>query len=138
MVIFVDTSAIYALLSAGDVNHGAAKAQWLRWVDSSIKFVVTNYILLETSALVQRRLGMRSFRQFHDLLLPTMSVFWISEKIHRQCGADAPGCRSQGTQPGRLHEFRCHERTEHSNGVHIRSPFCTGGIRCCSHTVSLP
>ncbi len=84
MVIFVDTSAIYALLSAGDVNHGAAKAQWLRWVDSSIKFVVTNYILLETSALVQRRLGMRSFRQFHDLLLPTMSVFWISEKIHRQ------------------------------------------------------
>ncbi len=84
MVIFVDTSAIYALLNAGDINHGPAKAQWLQWVDGSINFVVTNYVLLETSALVQRRLGMQSFRQFHDLLLPTMDVFWVSEKIHRQ------------------------------------------------------
>ncbi len=84
MVIFGDTSALYALLSARDLNHERAKTQWLQWVTGPAEIVISNYIVLETTALVQKRLGMQALRQFYDLLLPSMDVYWVSEETHRQ------------------------------------------------------
>ncbi len=84
MVIFGDTSALYALLNARDLNHERAKTQWLQWLTGPADIVVSNYIVLETTALVQKRLGMQALRQFYDLLLPAMDVYWVSEETHRQ------------------------------------------------------
>jgi len=84
MVTFVDTSALYALLSARDMNHERAEAQWLQWVGDSAELILSNYILLETTALVQRRLGKQALRQFYDLLLPVMDTYWVSEEMHQK------------------------------------------------------
>ena len=84
MVTFVDTSALYALLSASDMNHEWAEAQWLQWVGDSAELILSNYILLETTALVRRRLGMQALRQFYDLLLPVMDTYWVSEEMHQK------------------------------------------------------
>ncbi len=84
MVIFVDTSALFALISGRDVNHQRAKAQWRAWLDSPDDFIISNYVLLETTALLQSRLGMQAVQDFHDLLLPVMTVYWITEAIHKK------------------------------------------------------
>jgi len=82
---FVDTSALYALLDADDEVHEAARETWgslLGGEDESL--ISTNYVLLETFALVQTRLGMAAVRALSDHLLPVIRPIWISEDDHRE------------------------------------------------------
>lgn len=43
----------------------------------------TNYVLLETVALVQRRLGMEAVRTLEEDILPLVRVIWVAEGHHR-------------------------------------------------------
>ena len=82
MVVFLDTSAIYALDNAADANHQRA-VQWLRAaIDAGEDLLVHNYILVESSALLHRRLGWAAVSRF----LREASAFqlrWVDEALHR-------------------------------------------------------
>jgi predicted nucleic acid-binding protein len=83
MRTFVDTSALYALLDEDDDNHAAA-ADWLRgpgW-DASEVLVSHNYVLVETAALVHRRLGSPAVRVLFDGLVPALSIVYVDEVLH--------------------------------------------------------
>lgn len=82
MRVFVDTSAFVALIDRDDSNHRrAAKVfEKLRRNDDSL--VCSNYILVETSALLQHRLGIETLRAFHQDLFPLLSVQWIDSDCH--------------------------------------------------------
>ena len=82
MVIFIDTSAVYALLDANDKNHERAGVAWLHWLDQRDSFVSSSYVLLESISLLQRRLGMNAVRQFHEELMPVVQVQWITADLH--------------------------------------------------------
>ena len=82
MSIFVDTSALLAVLDAGDSNHPPARAAWERLVSQKDALVSTNYILVETSALVQHRLGMAAVRTLHEDILPLISIEWMDAQGH--------------------------------------------------------
>ena len=84
MVVFVDTSALYALMSQRDLNHERAMAQWKQWLKSSVDFTTSNYVLVETSSLIQNRLGMQALKEFNAVALPLLDVYWISEEMHRR------------------------------------------------------
>ena len=58
MSTFVDTSALYAVLDADDERHTAAGAQWDRLLAGREALHTTNYVLVETTALLQSRIGM--------------------------------------------------------------------------------
>ena len=81
MVIFIDTSAILPLLNASDPDHSAANDTLRRHIDSA-QFVTHNYVVLETTALLQRRFGMRGVRAFVERLLPSISVVWVDTARH--------------------------------------------------------
>ena len=52
--------------------------------NSTARNVLTsNYILVESSALVQHRLGLEALRVFFDDVIPVLNVHWISEHEHR-------------------------------------------------------
>ncbi|PKO22873.1 MAG: hypothetical protein CVU38_07155 [Chloroflexi bacterium HGW-Chloroflexi-1] len=57
MVIFVDTSALYALMDADDQNHERARVAWAEWLDGPVQLATSNYVLLESIALIQHRLA---------------------------------------------------------------------------------
>lgn len=57
MSVFVDTSAWFALASATDQDHQAARAIYRDLVDRNEVLVTTSYALAETMALIQYRLG---------------------------------------------------------------------------------
>lgn len=82
MKVFIDTSAFLAILDADDGYHSQAKTGWIELVISNAALFCNNYILVETFALVQHRLGMEAVRTFNDNMLPVVNVIWVDEAIH--------------------------------------------------------
>jgi predicted nucleic acid-binding protein len=82
MTVFVDTSALYALLDAADQNHGPARAALEDLLARDEDLVCTNYILVETTALLQRRLGLKAVRDFKGALLQALRVLWVESGDH--------------------------------------------------------
>jgi uncharacterized protein len=87
MKIFVDTSALYALFDGDDMNHPAAAAAWPNILRPENVLVASNYVLVETCALLQHRLGLAAVRAFHDELEPVFSVEFVSADLHRSATA---------------------------------------------------
>jgi predicted nucleic acid-binding protein len=82
MDIFVDTSALYALMDADDANHGRARVAWEQWLDQPARFATSNYVLVESIALIQHRLGMQAVRDFQEELAPVLQVHWVNAELH--------------------------------------------------------
>ncbi len=80
--VFVDTSAFYAVLDRDDSNHADSEPAWERLLGSDT-LLTSNYVLVETTALVQHRLGMPALRAFSNDVVPLLSVLWVSEQQHR-------------------------------------------------------
>lgn len=81
-LVFVDTSAFYALLERDDLHHKTADRQWKQLLDSRAALVTSNYVVVETCALLQRRLGLAAVRVFMEELLPVVTVEWVSPQLH--------------------------------------------------------
>jgi predicted nucleic acid-binding protein len=81
--VFVDTSAFLAVLDADDSNHQAAKGVWEKLLAGGTSLVCSNYVLVETLALVQTRLGMAAVQTFQHDIEPLLEVAWIGEAGHR-------------------------------------------------------
>lgn len=97
--IFVDTSALYAVLDADDEHSPQASALWehlLSGIGSREFDGLTHYsIVVETSALVRRRLGMAAVRDFHDALLPALEICWIDRELHERAVAAMLGSKKR-------------------------------------------
>jgi predicted nucleic acid-binding protein len=88
MTIFIDTSAFYATLDADDGQHEPAKQMWLTLVNEATDLVCSNYVIVETTALVQNRLGVEAVRTFQENVLSVVRVEWVDEPAH-QAGVTA-------------------------------------------------
>jgi predicted nucleic acid-binding protein len=80
MSTFIDTSAIYALLDADDVNHRRAADAFEQLRDTEL--LTHAYVVVETLALVTRRLGRGAAEQFIDDLLPVLRVEPVDGALH--------------------------------------------------------
>jgi predicted nucleic acid-binding protein len=82
MSVFVDTSAFFAILDCDDANHPRAREKWLNLLSSAPILVCSNYVLVESFALIQRRLGIQALRVFQEDILPLVNVERIDETTH--------------------------------------------------------
>jgi predicted nucleic acid-binding protein len=82
MTVFVDTSALYAVLAQNDPHHAEA-THLLQWCLEHEDVVTTNYVVVETAQLVRRRLGAAAAVDLLDRLLPSITTIWITESTHR-------------------------------------------------------
>ena len=82
MTVFVDTSAFLAVLGADDLNHSAAKILWESLLEGGTDLVTHSYVLVETSALVLRRLGLEALRVFETDIVPVLHVVWVTPDVH--------------------------------------------------------
>lgn len=94
MTVLVDTSAIYALLDRADANHARADTTFASLVRTET-LVTHNYVVVESVALVQRRLGVDAVRQLFDDILAPFDLLWIDERIHRSATAAMIAVESQ-------------------------------------------
>jgi len=82
MKVFVDTSSLLAVLDADDLNHTSAKTLWESLLGGGTDLVTHNYVLVETSALVLRRLGLDALRIFERDIAPVFRVVWVTQDVH--------------------------------------------------------
>ena len=98
--VFVDTSGLYAVLDANDVSHSAAATGWQELTGRILNrecTAVTHYgVIVEASALVQRRLGMSALHALHEDMLKIIEIIWISSELHRRAVAAALASRRRG------------------------------------------
>lgn len=85
MICFVDTSAILALLDADDQHHKAASRAWEKLISDKARLVTSNYVVVEVTALMKRRLGVSSVRAFSENMLPVLRVEWVDRDVHNVC-----------------------------------------------------
>ena len=87
MVIFVDTSALLALVNVHDVFHNQAIGQWKVLLSDKDTLFTNNYVILESISLLQRRFGMDSMDSLNKEVLSLMDVAWVDENQHHAAWA---------------------------------------------------
>ncbi len=73
--VLVDTSAFYALYSASDLFHDRAKVAYERLVDREQELWTTSYTLVETVALLHKRLGFDVVSKFSEWRRSNLEIF---------------------------------------------------------------
>lgn len=84
MSVFVDTSAFYAVFDADDEEHPRARGAWEDLVSGEDLLFSSNYVLVETLALLQSRLGVEAVRAFEDAVAPLVRELWVDRGVHRE------------------------------------------------------
>jgi uncharacterized protein len=94
VTVFVDTSALYIALDADDERHVELAATFGELAGETL--VTHNYVVTESAALVERRLGRRRARQLITDLLAPIEIVWVDESIHGQATSAYLAARSKG------------------------------------------
>ncbi|SRR6266540_2461664 len=82
MVIFVDTSALLALVNIRDEFHHRAKDQWKALLENKETLFSNNYVILESISLIQRRFGMDWIHALQSEILQLIEIAWVDENQH--------------------------------------------------------
>jgi predicted nucleic acid-binding protein len=86
---FVDTSAFYAFLDGTDRFHGMAKELMFSAEKEKWHLFTTSFVLHETWALTQARLGWEAVEDWLGSLLPLCEVIWVDERLYERGAARA-------------------------------------------------
>jgi predicted nucleic acid-binding protein len=77
--VFVDTSALYALLDSDDAGH--ERALLARDGILGEELVTHSYVVVETVSLVRRRLGSEAAARFINEMLPAITIVDVDEAL---------------------------------------------------------
>ena len=83
-MIFADTSALYALLVHNDLMHERAKKCFSFFAENSVQLVSSSFVLVETIALLQRRIGLEAVQDFNARIVPLLKIIWVNGDWYRR------------------------------------------------------
>lgn len=81
-MIYIDTSAFLALVHSDDPNHEQAMQTWKKLIEDEQQLISNNYVLMESIALIQRRVWLRAVSILHNDILPFIEIDWLDEELH--------------------------------------------------------
>jgi len=93
--VFVDTSGFYAFLDGSDPFHKTSKDLFLRSEAESWKLITSSFVVHETWALIQARLGWDAVEDWLTSILPRCEVVWVDETIYLAAAARARQARER-------------------------------------------
>jgi predicted nucleic acid-binding protein len=76
--VFIDTSAIYALLVAEDQQHHRARALLAGLQQEGASLLTTSFVIHESTALLQSRIGVTAVRRLYQQVVPAVEVEWMT------------------------------------------------------------
>jgi len=86
---FVDTSAFYAFLDRTDRFHEKAKILILRAESENWHLFTTSFVIHESWALIQARLGWAAVEDWLGCVLELCEVVWVDERLYERGAARA-------------------------------------------------
>jgi uncharacterized protein len=81
-LVYADTSGLLALLNASDGYHPRAKRAFAGLRQQRASLIASSFVLVETYALLGRRLGLDAVREFRVSFAPLLEVVWVDEALH--------------------------------------------------------
>jgi predicted nucleic acid-binding protein len=84
MIVFADTSALFALLVRDDYMHVRARANFEHFVANNTSLLTSSYVLIETVTLLQRRISLEAVWDFERKIMPILDVVWADDRWHTQ------------------------------------------------------
>jgi predicted nucleic acid-binding protein len=82
MSLFVDTSALYALLDRSDPGHTAVLGEFESAARQGLSLWTTSYVLVETCDLLHERIGHGAVRDLAEHIIPLLNIEWIERELH--------------------------------------------------------
>lgn len=82
MIVFGDTSGFFALLVRDDSMHIRAKLNFAHFGEHDFRILTTSYVLLETTALLHRRIGLEAVADFQSKVIPLLETVWVDSEWH--------------------------------------------------------
>lgn len=83
MSVFVDTSGFYAFLVRTEDSHDAVRASFAEVLHAGRALWTTSFVIVETMALLQHRIGLQAAQDFDEDVLPAVRVQWVDERFYR-------------------------------------------------------
>ena len=80
--VFVDSSGLYAVFQAEDASHVIASTVWSELLEADIPLHTSDFVLLELTALLQRRLGIAAVDALNTYIVPWVNVVWMNEAVY--------------------------------------------------------
>jgi predicted nucleic acid-binding protein len=80
MNIFTDTSGFFALMTHNDYMHVCAKENFKYFAKERARLLTSSFVLVETLALLQRRIGLEPVHEFNAKIFPLLEVVWIDKQ----------------------------------------------------------
>ena len=80
MNIFADTSGFFALLVKSDYMHVRARENFRYFAENNAQLISSSFVLVETTALLQRRIGLTAINDFNAKILPLLEIVWVDDK----------------------------------------------------------
>ena len=84
MSVFADTSALYAAIVRTEDRHDESLAIFEDLLSNGRVLQTTNYVVLETIAVLQHRIGVEPVRDFEEQILPLITVSWVHKDLHQR------------------------------------------------------
>lgn len=81
--VFVDTSGLLPLLDRSDPEHEEMVEALSGLAEQRAGLVTSNYVFVETAALVRNRLGVERLRALGDVIERSFELIWVDEGLHR-------------------------------------------------------
>jgi predicted nucleic acid-binding protein len=81
VTVFVDTSALFALLDRHDLRHREA-VSIVAALGTGRRLVTTSYVAIESIALTDRRLGPAASLMLVDDVLSAIDIVWVDASLH--------------------------------------------------------
>lgn len=129
MTVFADTSALYALLVGSEEGHAAVAGSFTRILDRGDRLVTTNYVILETVALLQRRIGLAAVRDLEERIVPLCTLRWVNEPVHRRAMDRLIRADRRGLSLVDCTSFEVMEEDGIQEALALDSDFATEGFR---------
>jgi predicted nucleic acid-binding protein len=82
VTIFIDTSAIFALVNSADEDNSTAWDVWKASTERGDEFLTNNYAIVESIALIQNRLGILVVHKLLDNIAPLLHIVWVDKDQH--------------------------------------------------------
>ena len=130
MSLFVDTSALLGFLDADELRHAEVIDAWDRAIADERALFTSNYVLVESFALVQRRLGLEALRALADILVPLLRPLWIDEEMHAAALAALFAARRRKLSLVDCTSFELMRRHGLSEALALDDDFARQGYRC--------
>jgi predicted nucleic acid-binding protein len=133
MSVFIDTSAIMAILNPLDINYPTARQIWTRLVTEQVTTTTTNYVLLETFAFLQNRQDLPAVHACQEGIVPLLQIVWVNSDLHHAALGDLFIANRRGLSLVDCSSFETLRRLGIRDIVAFDRHFTDQGFHCLSN-----